>query len=154
MNKRDDHLVRIGAACRSAGIRRTHQRMEIFAELAKATDHPTPEILYRRLLRRLPTVSLDTVYRTLATLARHNLVQKVETVQSQVRFEAVAIPHHHLICRECGEIRDFPWSFFDTTRLPMEANSWGTVERKSAVLTGICDKCRNKIGIKKKGRAG
>jgi Fur family transcriptional regulator, peroxide stress response regulator len=146
MKKRMDRLAHFETVCRNAGLKQTHQRREIFTELANASDHPSPEALYRRLVPRMPTISLDTVYRTLATLAGYNLVQRVETVQSQVRFEAVQAPHHHLICRRCQEVRDFPWSSFDMARLPEEIDSWGVIERKSAVLTGICSKCRKKAG--------
>lgn len=149
MKKKPGELIQFQDACRRAGLKLTPQRMEVFTELAKASDHPSPEILHRRLLPRMPTLSLDTVYRTLATLTQHNLVQKVETVQSQARFEAVQSPHHHLICRECQEICDFPWTSFDRVRLPKEADSWGVVEKKSAVLTGICSKCSRKTSGKK-----
>ncbi len=144
MRKRSELLNHFQDACRRAGLKLTQQRMEIFAELAGESDHPSPETLYRRLIPRMPTISLDTVYRTLTTLAAHGLVRKVETVQSQLRFEAVAAPHHHLICRECQEIWDFPWALFDSAELPEEAGSWGVVEKKSAVLSGICSKCQKK----------
>ena len=150
MKKKPDGLNQFKNACRRAGLKITPQRMEVFSVLAKALDHPSPETVYRRLLPRMPTLSLDTVYRTLATLAQHNLVQKVETVQSQARFEAVQSPHHHLICRECHEICDFPWVSFERVRLPKEADSWGVVEKKSAVLTGICSKCRSKANGKRR----
>ncbi|MBN1569517.1 MAG: transcriptional repressor [Acidobacteria bacterium] len=150
MKKSTDFLNRFRESCRRAGLKLTPQRMEVFAELARSTDHPSPETLYHRLLPRMPALSLDTVYRTLATLAQHNIVQKVETVQSQVRFEAVQPPHHHLICRECHEICDFPWASFDRVQLPKEAGSWGIVEKKSVVLTGICSKCRSKKSGKKR----
>jgi Fur family peroxide stress response transcriptional regulator len=145
MKKRSNHLKHFEAVCRRDGLKMTHQRVEIYDELAKASDHPSPETLYRRLIPRMPTVSLDTVYRTLSTLSKNNLVSKVETVQSQVRFEAVVNPHHHLICRECQQISDFPWSSFEKINLPREIGSWGTVEKKSAVLTGICRKCQKRI---------
>jgi Fur family transcriptional regulator, peroxide stress response regulator len=144
MKMRMESLNHFATVCRRAGLKRTHQRMQIYAELAKASDHPSPEMLHRRLISRMPTISLDTVYRTLATLSRHDLVRKVETVQSQVRFEAVQPPHHHLFCRKCQEISDFPWSSFDGSKLPKEAGSWGLIERRSVVLTGICSKCCRK----------
>jgi Fur family transcriptional regulator, peroxide stress response regulator len=149
MKKRIEHLIQFEATCRSAGLKMTHQRMEIFAELARASDHPSPETLYRRLTPRIPSMSLDTVYRTLRTLERSGLARKVETFQSQVRFEAIQPPHHHLICRECQEISDFPWTSFDNVQVPKEVGSWGVVERKSVVLTGICSKCRKAAAGKK-----
>jgi Fur family transcriptional regulator, peroxide stress response regulator len=144
MNKRTDCLTHLQTACRNAGLKLTQQRIEIFSELANASDHPSPETLHRRLKPRMNAISLDTVYRTLATLAHVNLVQKVETFQSRVRYEAVQPPHHHLICRTCEEIFDFPWASFDGITLPKAASSWGIVERKSAVVIGICRKCSRK----------
>jgi Fur family peroxide stress response transcriptional regulator len=146
MKKRADCLTQLNVVCRNTGMKLTQQRLEVYSELAHASDHPSPEMLYRRLLPRMPSLSLDTVYRTLATLAQYNIVQKVETFQSQVRYEAVHPPHHHLICRECRSISDFPWAFFDKAGLPKETKSWGVVERKSAVLTGICKECRKRKG--------
>ena len=37
-------------ACRKIALRLTPQRLEIFRELAKATDHPSAEILHQRLV--------------------------------------------------------------------------------------------------------
>jgi Fur family transcriptional regulator, peroxide stress response regulator len=144
MKKREDCLTHLNAVCRDAGMKLTQQRIEVYSELAHASDHPSPESLHRKLLPRMPRLSLDTVYRTLTTLAQYNLVQRVETFQSQARYEIVQPPHHHLICRECRQISDFPWSSFDTTKLPKETELWGVVEKKSAVLTGICSECRKK----------
>jgi Fur family transcriptional regulator, peroxide stress response regulator len=148
MKKRLECLTHLKTVCQGAGLKLTQQRIEIFSELANASDHPSPETLHRRLKPRMNAISLDTVYRTLSTLAHHNLVQKVETFQSQVRYETVQPPHHHLICRTCQKICDFPWSSFDSSNLPKETYSWGIVERKSAVLTGICRKCSKKTSGK------
>jgi Fur family transcriptional regulator, peroxide stress response regulator len=131
------------AACRKAGLKVTHQRLEIYRELAMATDHPTAESLHRRLRKKLPTISLDTVYRTLATLAGHGLINRVETPESLSRFEVARTPHHHLICRDCGEIVDFSWSIMDKATLPEEVGAWGKIDHKSIVVYGVCAKCLN-----------
>jgi Fur family transcriptional regulator, peroxide stress response regulator len=128
-------------ACQAAGLRMTHQRLEIFRELAVAKDHPTAEMLHQRLRRNIPTLSLDTVYRTLATFAGHGLINKVETVESQARFEATHSNHHHLICSNCKEIMDFQWSAIDEAALPVEISSWGRIDNKNVVIYGICSKC-------------
>lgn len=128
-------------ACRKAGLRLTPQRIEIFRELAKATDHPSAEMLHMRLVEKMPTLSLDTVYRTLGTFVGHGLINKVETVESQARFEAAHILHHHLICEKCKQIMDFEWQHIDAAELPESVRSWGQVERKSVVVYGICRQC-------------
>jgi len=136
-----EQFSRFQAACRRVGLKLTHQRMEVYRELAASTDHPSPETLYQCLIRRIPTLSLDTVYRTLATFARHGLVHKVETGESQARYEAIIERHHHLICRHCLEIIDFRWPSMDEVALPEELGTWGQIENKNVVASGVCAKC-------------
>jgi Fur family peroxide stress response transcriptional regulator len=128
-------------ACRAAGLKVTHQRLEIFRELAMATDHPSAEILHRRLREKIPTLSLDTVYRTLATFVGFGLINKVETVESQARFEARDVNHHHVICSRCNRIMDFEWNSLERLSLPKELDSWGRVDNKSVVVYGVCNTC-------------
>jgi len=127
--------------CRRHGLRLTPQRLEIYAELFNSTDHPTAEQLYQRLQHKMPSLSLDTVYRTLATFASCHLINKVETVESQARFEVPHNCHHHLICSSCQQIVDFQWPLVDDASLPDELSAWGQIERKSLVVYGICRNC-------------
>jgi Fur family transcriptional regulator, peroxide stress response regulator len=142
MRNKQEELAWFGEACRKAGLRLTPQRLEIFAELAEATDHPSAEELHQRLRSKFPPISLDTVYRTLGTFAQHGLVHKVETAESQGRFEVPKTRHHHLICRRCKEIVDFTWGAFDATELPDELTAWGRIENRNAVIYGICRTCQ------------
>ena len=128
-------------ACRRAGFKLTHQRLEILRELALSKDHPSAEALYKRLSERIPTLSRDTVYRTLATFSQYGLAQKVETAESQARYEVVHERHHHLICRHCHDIVDFHWPSIDDLDLPDGARTWGRIESRNVVMYGICGKC-------------
>jgi Fur family peroxide stress response transcriptional regulator len=102
------------------------------------------EELHRRLLVKFPTISLDTVYRTLGTLARHGLVHKIESVESHARYEVRGVPHHHLICRRCKEIVDFQWASFEEAALPDELKAWGRIEDRNVVVYGLCRECEGK----------
>ncbi len=151
MSKKDasSDFSSVKETCRRAGLRLTHQRMEILHELALSSDHPSAETLHGRLIKRMPALSLDTVYRTLATFNHCGLVQKVETSDSQARFEAVHGYHHHLICRRCHAIIDFVWPGVDGIKLPDAARDWGRVERCNVVISGLCRSCadvENHIG--------
>ena len=127
--------------CRSAGMKVTHQRTEIYRLLLQFPDHPSAETIHKRLIQTLPTVSLDTVYRTLATLEQHGLVARIQTPESQARFEAVMQPHHHLICSQCKQIVDFEWPAIDQMVLPKPVSSWGKVESKNIIVYGQCETC-------------
>lgn len=103
----DEKRALLEEACKNAGLRLTHQRLEIYRELVAACDHPSAETLHQRLRKRIPTLSLDTVYRTLATLAEQGLINRVETLESQAHFEATSRRHHHLDLPEMREDRGF-----------------------------------------------
>ena len=127
--------------CRKEGLKITHQRLEIFKELLNSQDHPTVEKLYQRLLPKLPTISLDTIYRTLTTLEQHGLVVRVQSQESQARFEGKMDEHHHAICKKCGKITDFNWEFPQEADLPDEILNWGKIFRKNITLHGLCAQC-------------
>ena len=62
------------AACKRAGVKLTHQRLEIFQEVAASVEHPDADMVFRAVQKRMPTVSLDTVYRTLSLLSDLGIV--------------------------------------------------------------------------------
>ncbi len=134
-----DEMYRV---CRASGHKLTNQRVEILRELARATDHPSAETLFQRVRKRLPGVSLDTVYRTLGTFERLQLVDKLNVAHDQGRFDADRSPHHHLVCRHCKCIEDFCWEDFEQAQLPDDVLEWGEVDSRHVVVTGVCRQCR------------
>lgn len=145
MKSGNDELAGFEDACRRSNLRITPQRLEIFRQLAQSTDHPGVEELHRRLLVKFPTISLDTVYRTLGTLDRHGLVHRIESAQSHARYEVRRAPHHHLICRSCKEIVDFEWTSFDRSALPDGLGAWGKIEDRNVVISGLCRRCEREM---------
>ncbi len=129
--------------CRAHGLKMTHQRLEIFHTLVRSSEHPSAETLYKMLEKKLPTLSLDTVYRTLATFVELGLVKRVETPGSQARFEAKIEQHHHFFCDQCGQLIDFTWHSFDEVQLPDSIESIGTIRDKNVVIHGVCNHCQN-----------
>ena len=127
--------------CRKEGLKITHQRLEVFKELLNSQDHPSVEKLYRRLLLKLPTISLDTVYRTLTTLEQHGLVTRVQTQESQTRFEGRIDNHHHVICKKCGKITDFRLGVARCGGPARRDIKWGRIEQKNITLLGLCQEC-------------
>ena len=140
-DKLQENLREFELACRKAGLKVTHQRLEIYRELAISTDHPSAEVLHKRLTQKISMLSLDTVYRTLATFNLNSLIHKVETIESQARFEVIYDRHHHLICRQCREIIDFYWPSIDEAMLPDELRLWGIIDSRNVVVYGICNNC-------------
>ncbi|MBE2249799.1 MAG: transcriptional repressor [Myxococcus sp.] len=133
-------LAHLTAAARRAGIKLTHQRLEIFRELAATEEHPAAETLFRAVQQRVPTVSLDTVYRTLWTLHEFGLVTTLGP-RGGVRFDANLEPHHHYVCVRCGLVRDFESEDLDHLRVPSAVKQLGSFVDSQVAVRGVCAQC-------------
>ncbi len=126
---------------RVKGLRMTPQRMVIFETLLAATDHPSCEDLLSRLRPEMPSLSLDTVYRTVGTLERAGVLRKVATSEGAQRFDANLAPHHHFVCDACQRIWDFTWESFDKLPTPELLRDGRDIFVRQAELKGICLEC-------------
>ena len=134
-------MRRFTETCRASGLKLTHQRMEVFHELAGTEDHPDAETIYTSVSRRVPAISRDTVYRTLATLEEEGLVRKAEILANRGRYDANMDRHHHFVCTECGLVRDFYSEALDKLPIPKSIGTLGRVESTHVQLRGICSSC-------------
>lgn len=134
-------MRRFEQACRAAGIKLTHQRIEIFREVAGTGDHPDAETIHRRVRKRMPTVSLDTIYRTLWMLVGLGMIQTLGAGRERARFDANLDQHHHFVCVKCGLTRDFYSKDFDELTLPISIEEIGRVEATHVEARGICREC-------------
>jgi len=130
------------ARCREAGLKVTPQRLAIYTELLKTDEHPSTEMLYERLKRILPTISLDTVNRTLLTLSEIGVAFIVEGSGDARRFDAGLDHHQHFKCVKCKRIIDFHYEPFEDIVVPEAIEEKFTVLRKTVYLEGICDCCK------------
>jgi Fur family transcriptional regulator, peroxide stress response regulator len=137
----EEKMAFFSEECKRAGLKLTHQRLEIYRDMASCRDHPSAEIIYQRTRKRIPTISLDTIYRTLANFEAHGLIFRVQTVESQARFDAALEQHHHLICERCGKIADFEWKSLDAAPIPDAITMWGEVNSRRVALLGVCANC-------------
>lgn len=137
-------LERLRAEARAAGLKLTHQRLEILHEIACAEDHPDAETVFRAVRRRVPTVSLDTVYRTLWKLRDLGLVTTLGPRRDSVRFDANLDRHHHYVCERCGMVRDFESEELNELRVPDAVRRMGSVEEAHVEVRGTCAGCRAK----------
>jgi Fur family peroxide stress response transcriptional regulator len=130
------------AALRQSGLRLTHQRLEVAREIAWSNTHPEVEAIYHGVRERVPTISLDTVYRTLRALERLGLIRRLDALGGPVRYDAILEPHHHFICTRCGLIRDVDGTSFEGLDAPESAAELGRVESITVQLRGLCKSCQ------------
>ena len=138
--------------CRSRGLRITHQRLEIFREFAVSAGHPTVENVFNHIRRRLKTISMDTVYRTISTFEKYGLIKRVNFLDNSTRFDINLAVHHHLVCSRCKSIEDFYWPDFDEMKPPKTISHWGRIDVKRVVISGLCSSCKKKTEHKEKSK--
>ncbi len=122
--------------------RNTRQRQVILEELQKLTSHPTAAGLYKIVCKRLPKISLGTVYRNLELLAQNNIIQKLDIRGSEARFDGNPERHHHVRCVHCGrvdDLHDIPTDLMEH-RLK-ESNGWKILGYRLEFI-GICPECK------------
>ena len=124
--------------------RNTPQRRVVLEELQKLTSHPTATDLYEIARKRLPSISLGTVYRNLELLSRVGVIQKLELGGTEARFDGNSNSHHHIQCLECGQVVDLH-GLADKVpiALPKEQNGY-TILGHRLVFYGLCRQCKSK----------
>ncbi len=137
--------------CREAGLKATPQRLAIYAELTASQGHPDAETVYFRVRRGIPSISFDTVYRTLRAFTEHGMITRLSTATDRARFDPVMSPHHHFVCEQCGGIVDFHSEENGLDRLPKEVSEIGHPKSVHVEIRGICQSCANRKKPKTKG---
>jgi Fur family peroxide stress response transcriptional regulator len=136
-------LAAFTGAARAAGMKLTHQRLEIFREVASSVEHPDAETVFRAVRARMPTVSLDTVYRTLWMLNDLGVVTTLGPRRESVRFDANLDRHHHYVCVRCGLTLDFKSPALDALRIPAAVKRFGSIVSSRVEVRGVCERCKN-----------
>jgi Fur family peroxide stress response transcriptional regulator len=134
-------LDQFRAACKKAGVKLTHQRLEIFREIAASIEHPDAETVFRGVRARVPTVSLDTVYRTLWLLDGLGLITTLGPRRESVRFDPNLDHHHHYICVQCGLAKDFESADLNVLTIPASVKKFGSVMATHVEVRGLCTAC-------------
>ncbi|UCH08666.1 MAG: transcriptional repressor [Deltaproteobacteria bacterium] len=124
--------------------RMTHQRQVILDEIRKVTTHPTADEVYELVRKRLPRISLGTVYRNLEILATRGLIKRIGPASQQMRFDGVTEDHYHLRCVSCGRVEDAPIISVGDLEDAVRNQSDYSITGHRLEFLGICPECRGK----------
>ena len=123
--------------------RRTRQLAAVAAIVNAAHDHPSAEEVHRRVRRKLPRVSLGTVYRNLQKLAGQQRIRVVQLADSAARYDGMLEEHDHFMCERCGAVTDLLRKHSLTrTTWPDLGRAGYAVRSHALTFYGVCPKCR------------
>lgn len=126
---------------RSQGLKVTPQRQMLFGLLHGNAVHPTAEALYAAARDQMPTISLRTVYQTLNDLESMGEIHQLDVGTGSSRFDPNTDAHHHLVCEQCGKVRDL-YADFPGLSVPRGRAQGFAVRAVEVVFRGVCDECR------------
>lgn len=127
----------------TTALRMTKQR-EIILEILKGSSHPTAEMIYTEVKKRLPHISLGTVYRNMRVLKAMGDVSELSCSGEYSRFDPNLSCHYHITCSLCGKILDVD---LDTSHLKEIEEEVGKrtgfdISSHCIGFHGICQDCK------------
>jgi Fe2+ or Zn2+ uptake regulation protein len=126
------------------GLAATHQRKIIFEAVVAAPGHYSPEQIYAVVKRRVPSISLATIYNNLRMFVEKGLLREVSPHASTLLVEGNLEPHHHLVCTRCKSVHDFTGDFIDFKRLARKAPGGFDLTEPLVEVFGLCRRCSDK----------
>lgn len=126
------------------GYRLTRPRQAVVRCLLEAGDWLRPEEVLSRARFHCPSLGLVTVYRTLALLEEVGIARRIHVEQGCHGYAPAGLDHgHHLVCRSCHQVVEFPGSEDLAPLIAQISRKTGfVVEDHLLELTGRCPACR------------
>jgi Fur family ferric uptake transcriptional regulator len=127
----------------AAGVRPTRQRLLVLETLAQEPDDATAQEIYSRLRRSGERVGLATVYRTLALLSEHGVVDEFAHHPGETCYRVCGEGHHHhLVCERCHGVSELEDCEVDGW-LGKAAGEHGFLPTSHTLeVVGICAACQ------------
>lgn len=127
---------------RARGWRMTSQRRVVAEVLAGDHVHLTADEVHARAVARLPEIARATVYNTLGELVALGEVVELSTDGRAKRYDPNAHrPHQHLVCSDCGIIRDVHPTGDPLAVLPPGERFGFSVAKADVTYRGLCPAC-------------
>lgn len=131
-----------------SGSRLTSQRRIILDYLRSVYTHPTAEVIYKEVKKKLPQISFGTVYRNLNFLSDHDFILELKSTNGRAHYDGNPVDHIHFICLRCDKICDLQNNELEKLRANclkklQKTSSIGEIKHFRAILYGICKNCKN-----------
>ena len=138
----DSSDLKLRAALQAGGQRFTEQRATVYRYLAATDAHPTADEVFLAVRRRLPGISLATVYKSLETLVGCGLAVKLTYADDSSRYDGRTDPHHHARCVVCDSVVDIPGTIPEAEVEALSEHALGfTVTGYRLEFSGYCSSC-------------
>ena len=124
--------------------RMTRQREVILEEIRREKIHASADEIYEMVRKRLPRISLGTVYRNLEILSELGEIRKLELGGDIKRFDWDPSKHYHIRCMNCGRVDNAPIAPLKKVEDELYGATVYTIIGHRLVFEGLCPACTRK----------
>jgi Fur family peroxide stress response transcriptional regulator len=124
------------------GCHFTQQRAAVFDYLSSVSHHPTAEEIFLAVKRRLPKISLATVYKNLESLVACGAISRLTYGDGSARYDIRTDHHYHMRCLKCGKVSDLEPGEGSKLLKRIKPQAGFEVIDYRLELLGYCRKCR------------
>jgi len=128
--------------CQENGIAVTHQRQVLYEVMKSMHGHPSPEEVYAKVKKKVPAISLATVYKNIHLFVESGVFREVSMHHGSVRVEMNGEAHHHMVCSKCKAITDIGEDELGLVAKRNKLPGGFLVERYAVDVIGVCAKCQ------------
>jgi len=127
---------------RAQGSQFTAQRVAVYDYLSGVDHHPTAEEVFFAVKRKIPRISLATVYKNLEALVSCGAVSKLSYGDAAARYDIRTDHHYHTRCLDCGKVGDLDAVKGIAALKHIKPHGGFTVKDYRLELLGYCRDCR------------
>jgi Fur family peroxide stress response transcriptional regulator len=128
--------------CAEHGLAATHQRQVLYEVMQTMPGHPSPEEVYARVKKRIPAISLATVYKNIHLFVETGVLKEVSMHHGSLRVELNSHQHHHMVCSHCKAITDIDEKDLGVLPALQRLPGGFQAERYAIDVIGICAACQ------------
>ncbi len=127
--------------CVNQKIKVTPQRWVTYQALISMEGHPRVEDVYNKVIKKFPSITLNTVYKTLEWLEKNKFISSIFLRDPPKIYDTTTEKHHHLVCVKCGKIIDFGLKEKPDVVLPNEIKNKFNIQDYNLIVNIVCNKC-------------
>jgi Fe2+ or Zn2+ uptake regulation protein len=131
----------IAELLRARGNRITAQREAILAIIRQHEGHLSADEICDLARRKVPRLSLSTVYRTLDLLKGMDLISELQLAGDHSRYEAQSPEHQHLVCLSCGRVVEFQCGHCRAVHQRLASEHGFSITGGRVEIFGYCEEC-------------
>ena len=133
---------------REGGLRVTRPRAAVLGAV-QAHPHSDTDAVIRLARAELGSVSSQAVYDVLRALTDAGLVRRIQPAGSVARYEVrVGDNHHHVVCRDCGDVRDVDCAVGEAPCLTASDGAGFSIDEAEVVYWGRCPTCSSRPTVR------